>query len=203
MVPVQSNERPLQPLDSEHVFNSGPNPRYNRFSRVRERYHLFSPKSLDIFEIKDPNGNTQGYALREVETKTMRTILFGRMGFGYEDRRLPPLGDPVRIVEGPYDVMTDHDACTFGIPRSGQITQLRFQPIILCPDGDVWNRLDLLRAWLLPWRRSLVVGVERLPQNLDPDEVPISEREVLSYGEALGILKRLEYQEKEKESRWG
>lgn len=203
MRPVQSNERPLRPLDSELVFNAGPNPRYNRFSHVRNRYHLLHPKSLDIFEIKDPHGSTQGYALRDISVKTMRTILFGKMGFGYFPQKLPSSRVPIRIVEGPYDVVTEHDVCTFGIPRSGQIAQLQFQPIILCPDGDVWNRLDLLRAWLLPWKSRLVVGVERLPQNLDPDEVPVGDRETLTYGEALGLMKQLEYQEKEKDAIWG
>jgi len=125
------------------------------------------------------------------------------MGFGYEGYSLFDYQNPVRIVEGPYDVIYPKDACTFGIPRSQQIRQLQFQSVIICPDGDVWNRIDLLRAWLLPWKNALVVGVERLPINKDPDEVPVNEREVISYGEALGELKKLEYQEKEKDAQWG
>ena len=67
--------------------------------------------------------------------------------------------------------------------------------MILCPDGDVWTSTNLLSRFCSKFSMSsgvIVTGVERLPHDKDPDEVHPEDREVISYGDMVKALKKLE-----------
>lgn len=83
---------------------------------------------------------------------------------------------PLVVVEGPYDVLDGFtDVCIFGaVPTLAQLAMLAGRYVIIRPDGDVWqeDKRGLLVGILRAWRHSkaIVLGVERLPDGLDPDE---------------------------------
>lgn len=114
-----------------------------------------------------------GYSIRDVDKKRLITV--GRRGLGYMGDDL--LGcSTVRIVEGPYDVLSAEDVCTFGLPSNSQVQQLQGLTLILCPDGDLWYRPNLLQRYLARFRDCYVAWVERIPDGADPDETPEEDR---------------------------
>jgi hypothetical protein len=91
--------------------------------------------------------------------------------------------DPIRLVEGPYDVISDRDVAVFGFLSRRDLEMLQGHCVILCPDGDVWQDQALATkiSRLLEWafnspKAPHVVGLEYLKEGKDPDEVPIADR---------------------------
>lgn len=108
---------------------------------------------------------------------------------------------PLRLVEGPYDVLADRDVCLFGFFSRGRCFDplFRGQYVILCPDGDVWQKPGLMQRFSHLLRSLLdnasgvyVVGVELLSGGADPDEVPVKERVLVPHDELRVFLKALQ-----------
>lgn len=152
-----------------------PGPGSSRSSGL-DRYHLQGDQiTWDCFLCKTPKGEVEGVSLRG---PNKRSINYGRRGLGYAGDEL--IADWVRLVEGPYDVVDPaHDVCTFGMPTQRQLKMLRAYPLVLCPDGDVWNKPVLLAAYLAPFLKVeglLLQDIEILPGGRDPDEVKMEHR---------------------------
>lgn len=127
-------------------------------------------------------------------------------GFGFAWPKAPATltsnsDKPLRLVEGPYDALTDRDVCLFGFFSRGRCLDplFRGQYVILCPDGDVWQKpglkqrfSQLLRSLLDNASGVYVVGVELLTGGADPDEVPIKERVLVPHDELRVFVKALQ-----------
>jgi hypothetical protein len=162
-----------------------------------DRFHLPALGDLDptdVFLSRDYHGNTIGVCLCAGKLKK----LFGKKGIGFagEEPLVSSWHNPLRLVEGPYDVLSPADVCCFGLIGPSAYAQLAYQWVILCPDGDVWVKPHLrkyLRRMLYDTSRygkACIVAVERLPDNQDPDNVPIEERERVTVREAIRELER-------------
>lgn len=158
-----------------------------------ERYHLLDPldgEPWDGFIYRDPRGRATGYLLRRGD----KSISYGRRTYLYPD----PLGGPftfLRIVEGPYDVLYPEDVAVGGIINPYKVYRdLAPYEFIFCPDGDVWNTPELRWSFLTNlWpvlKAGVLLGVEYLPDNLDPDQVPIEDRIRFSPDECQELLAR-------------
>ena len=100
------------------------------------------------------------------------------------------------VVEGPYDVMGDNWVSLVGTPSKAKVLELKPYVVYLVPDGDVWERKDLLKAWLRYWYlHPAVWGVLQLPKNMDPDEV-------FSYGCGDEVLRLVPVLTLEEAKRW-
>lgn len=163
-----------------------PGPATRRYSMLDRWKHFRDGEWRDAFPMHEPDGTLVGIYLRG-DGKTSEIL--GEVGYSWvegEVLRSTP-NDLYRIVEGPYDVLESNDLCIFGTISRGRLESLRGQYLLLCPDGDVWTDPGLLKQfrntlrWLLrrPWNAPMLVGVEYLPDNKDPDEVPIPNRERL------------------------
>jgi hypothetical protein len=154
-----------------------------RYSAL-DRYHYYDQEQeqWDAFYQWDP---------RELEPTGIHTRLARRSynyGMGYSWPSAPdPListpARPLRLVEGPYDVLYAEDVCVYGTLSKGRLEDLGVHSIILCPDGDIWLKPDLRRQFirLLEWMWSpkcllYLVGLEILPDGKDPDAVKKSDR---------------------------
>lgn len=161
--------------------NIRPGPGSSRFSALT-RYHLVSPEGLlDVFESRDLRKEVWGYQLKADWGTGPMSI--GKRKFAYPDSALS--SPVVRLVEGPYDVLTDQDICLFGLPTHRHLAQLRGFSLILCPDGDIWSSAELFKRYFKAFAktRSPILGVEVLANNLDPDEVPVEDRETISFND--------------------
>lgn len=168
-------------------------PAVSRFSALK-RYHYRDPAKsnllYDAFEIRDPlDEQITGVYLRRSDKKESK--ICGGGGFGWVGKGFPTSSPnhPLRVVEGPYDVLTDRDICTFGMVTQG-VRDLHGHSVVLTPDGDVWIQPELFQSFLkqvynLIHSRRLgpyLVGLEIIPDGKDPDEVPVSKREFLPRG---------------------
>lgn len=168
------------------------------------RWHLFgdadSPRRpgqfiWDAFQMRDiRTGELTG-----IHTRFGRTRYnIGELGFGWRGSQ-PPISnvrEPIVLVEGPYDVLEPNDVCTFGLMSVGFIDELVGHSIILCPDGDVWQKeqlrtrtLELIRK-LLHSSKVWLVGTYYLKDGLDPDQLKSSERIFLDRGMLSELLSR-------------
>lgn len=170
----------------ELVASLDPGPGNDRASGL-QRFHLRTKNGVyDVFLHRNwKTKKAVGVQLINVMTKKKRNE--GRRAFGIPHRL--EVNKIMRIVEGPYDVLYENDICTYGIPSSNQMMQMKGWPVLLCPDGDVFEKLDLLNRLRNVIRetqsRVFYTGVERIPDGLDPDEVPKEGREMLTVGEFL------------------
>lgn len=172
-----------------------PGPGSTRKSRLA-RYHYRNEEGVlfDVFEMKDPKTSKRtGFHMRGPEKLS---LTYGT-GLGWEGKKklISSPAFPLYLVEGPYDVTLPREICCFGLVTSRRILQkLKGQYVVLVPDGDVWQREDLLRSLLKllknPPRECTIIGVEYLPDGKDPDEVSSSERTLLHPGEILSHVSR-------------
>lgn len=154
-----------------------PGPGSNRPSAL-ERYHLEGERGTeDVFLSRNAFGDTIGLAI--VGTDRQRRMV-GQKGLGYAgmDVLISTPDRPLRLVEGPYDVRTHRYVCCFGLPDRSAMQYLRGHFLILCPDGDVWNAKDKLAVIyrILQNYRDWIMGVEILPDGVDPDEAGPEDR---------------------------
>lgn len=157
-----------------------------RFSSL-DRYHL--EPNWDAFLSRNTQGSTVGLVLISVPTpgeKRVRKVL-GQRCLGWRgDVLLSSPAQPLRVVEGPYDCLDDRHVCLFGLPDPHNLRFLLGHYVILCPDGDVWGDAGMLRNLVnLIWPKyhrpgPEILGVEKLPDGLDPDQVPVTGREFLT-----------------------
>ena len=165
-----------------------------RFSALR-RWHYSddSWNTWDVFDIRDPRHNEDvGQYFRLGST----SLIFGESGLGYCGSSLiSTANSPIRLVEGPYDVLSDRDVCCYGFLRSQALKLLRGHFVTLCPDGDVWQD-DLLRQrfmktvkWSLNTNQSpTIMGLEMIPDGKDPDECHESDRLLVKRDQLLQRL---------------
>lgn len=154
-----------------------------RISYVEDRWVA---TGAEIFAMRNPSGETQGYHLRSLLGKDSQTR--GVRAFGYYGERMPTLAETdsfLRIVEGPYDVVYPNDVCTFGLPDKAQLQQLNWRNLVICPDGDVFRQPKLLRGWFRNLVRSqlMIEGVEIIPNGMDPDECRAEDRSFMEWKE--------------------
>ena len=142
----------------------------DRFSVCKQRYF---DGYKDVFQIKLFDGTVTGHYSRLPDKVNN---IEGTKAFCYRETYLQ-LGGIYRLVEGVYDCVYPNDIALLGFPNKYQVNQLKWAKLILCPDGDVWTKLDLFLRWFEPfiWTEN-IVGIERLPNNLDPDECQQRER---------------------------
>lgn len=149
----------------------------DRFSVCKQR-HFDGYK--DVFQVKLFDGTVVGHYSR-LPGKVNN--IEGTKAFCYRETHLQ-LGGTYRLVEGVYDCVYPNDVALLGFPNKYQVNQLKWAKLILCPDGDVWTKRDLFLRWFEPFIWSTnIVGVERLPNNLDPDECQQSERIQIKFNE--------------------
>lgn len=159
-------------------------PRYSYVDELNQTW--------DVFSVRDPVHDEQvGQYLRFQE----QSLLFGETGLGYVGNHLKSSPDrPLRLVEGPYDVLSSQDVCCFGFIRRSQINLLKGHVLLLCPDGDVWEdqqlreRMTKILTWSLNANSLHVVGLEMIPDGLDPDECHPTDR---LYVDRNTLLRRL------------
>lgn len=103
-------------LDWEDILDELlPGPGYSRPSAL-DRFHLSNvDRHYDVFLSRTPEGDIVGLALSDLAHR--RRMLVGTRSFGWAGAALTstPQG-PLRLVEGPYDVMGTQDVCTYGLP---------------------------------------------------------------------------------------
>jgi hypothetical protein len=117
-----------------------------------------------------------GYYLRG---KMKRLVGFSGVNWAGAPEPLLSFPDqPLRFVEGPYDVLYPDNVCFFGIPSLVKIKRFfREHFFVLVPDGDLWTsqvRFKILQSLIenLIKENLGFVGVEFLPKVMDPDESP-------------------------------
>jgi hypothetical protein len=160
-----------------------PGPGTSRFSALDRFQH----NKRDVFLSRSPSGELIGLAL--AGRGPQRSII-GHRGFGFKGDELTSNPEnPIRLVEGPYDVLTDRDVCVYGLLTVRHMRALKGHCVILCPDGDVWmdeaKQKSILRCLQDNHLGASVVYVERLEDDKDPDEVPYNKRWHLTPTEVL------------------
>lgn len=154
-----------------------PGPGYSRFSAL-DRYHVrTTTELLDVFLSRNTRGDITGLCLADLDAKRKRVV--GTRSLGWSGSELTSsAAAPLRIVEGPYDVLTDRDICTYGLPSKNQLKRLKGHYVLICPDGDVWpdpgKRRAILNLLTVPG--PTIVGFEVLGADEDPDDVPYAQR---------------------------
>lgn len=157
-----------------------PGPAISRMTKL-PRFH--TEDGADVFKLLDFYGEVIGLYVR----KDKKTII-GEKGISYcHDTLLSSEDNPLRIVEGPYDVMTDQDVAVYGTFNSNLLRKFKGHYLILCPDGDIWTKEYLYKGFFstlsrvvqFPSSYPTIVGIEYLPDGLDPDEVPVTSRKIL------------------------
>lgn len=163
-----------------------PGPGSERDSAL-ERNHLKTRTGmLDVFRSRSASGDQVG--LLGVDPATRRRQMWGVRAIGWVgDRLLSTPEEPLRLVEGPYDVLDERTVCAFGTPSRKTFRNLRGQYIIACPDGDIWIEPTKRRLFLeaILCDEANIVGVEVLPPDLDPDQVPVLHRDMYTLQEVI------------------
>ena len=136
----------------------------------------FNTRNADAFKIYwMGNSEPVGYYLRGKDLKK----IFGFTGFAWASNPEPLLStqeNPLRLVEGPYDVKYAHDLCCFGLFNAKLIIQqLKHHYFVISPDGDVWTDPTRKKAFFpsltqIIKARLNLVGVEFHEANQDPDD---------------------------------
>jgi len=161
-----------------------PGPGYPRQSAL-DRFHVQTASALyDAFLSRNTRGDITGLCLADLDNRSK--IVVGTKTLGWTGERLLSSPDrPLRIVEGPYDVLSDSDVCTYGLPTKNQLKRLKGHYLIICPDGDVWpdpgKRAAMLN--LLRVEGPTILGFEVLDDGMDPDDVPYNLRTRLAVKE--------------------
>lgn len=150
----------------------------------------------DDFELWNSRGTERAGILSRLGKKAR---IHGNRGYGWssENPRLSDPDNPLRFVEGPYDVLDDDEIMVSGTLSPWKIAQdFKSHFIILTPDGDVWESKGLRRTFLYGLKRVLeqgvvsVVGVELIPDGKDPDQVAPEDRIFISQEELSALVER-------------
>lgn len=164
-----------------------------------DRYHYTDKNKIiwDAFYIRHPKDNTvSGVHLRYQKHR----LIFGDKLFNwsYPGQLISTPEQPLRIVEGPYDVLYPEDVCTFGLISAKVLMELSGHYLVLCPDGDVWVKPDLFKVTvrsidlLLRDKTKYLMGIEYLADGKDPDELAKYQRTYIPRTELKSFI----------ESRW-
>lgn len=124
------------------------------------------------FPMRDHNGEIIGWHDRKPGEKGINT---GRRGLGYVGRtpKSSP-ANPLIIVEGPFDVISDRHVCTFGTITKSTFRYLKLHYVWLQPDPDIidtdWKRSRFVQNVVNPVNDALVFVQGVIVGNADPDE---------------------------------
>jgi len=147
-----------------------------RFSALQKRRF----GEYEVFPMYDSNLHFCGIHFRGIAKRdgVLQKVSksFGSRGLGFVDPDVPYRSSFLRLVEGPYDALSDQDVVLYGLPW-GTAARYPFpQHIILCPDGDFSENKIVQTAWVhfgnMLSRKGYRVEIELLPLGFDPDEVP-------------------------------
>lgn len=174
-----------------------PGPASHRITRLARNRLLDSEGDWDAFPMYDPVVLDQiGLHLR----RGQRSQTIGDVGYSWPnapEALVSSAENPLRFVEGIWDVMYDQDIVVFGIIHKKILSDFYGHYVILCPDGDVWEKPDLFKAFhkTLKWgmtnrRSAFITGVEFLPHGKDPDEVPVEDREFIPRNQLIGLIRK-------------
>lgn len=148
-----------------------------------DRYHKYLRGNLfDAFVMKYQEGSPSGVYLR---SRDKMSFIYGERGIGYAGSG--PLSssyhEPLRIVEGPYDVIDNNHVCVFGAITQRVVTRyFTGHYIILAPDGDIWanrnyqlalNIYKILKYSI--YDGVFIKGIDLLLNGKDPDEATESD----------------------------
>ena len=146
----------------------------------------------DVFRTFDYPSQDEVGLLARTSGIRKRSLFFGDRGWSWADieggrRLISSRENPLRFVEGPYDAIHPQDICVFGFINFTTVRPFIGHDIIICPDGDIFTKPDLLYAfkrtlWSLIYSQAPkpnLLGIEYLPDGKDPDEVPVSERKFI------------------------
>jgi hypothetical protein len=180
-------DQPMIQVDVEEGAGS------HRFSALQRSHHLDEyGRKWDLFTMRDPIWDEPvGQNLRCGK----RSITVGERGMAWpiSGYLVSTEENPLRIVEGPYDVLQPQDVCVFGLSAFSSVRKLKGHYIILCPDGDVWEgealteRMYHLICQLLLDSHCgpVVMGLEMIPDGLDPDQCKVEDRLFVSREELM------------------
>lgn len=165
-----------------------PGPGSSRSSTLG-RFHFTTESNVlvDVFKIRDRYGKLNG--LHFSTSNPRRKYVVGSHGFGYGEPNLGTL-KCYRVVEGPYDCIDIYDVCLYGGLSAYHQKQLTGKRLILCPDGDIANNPFRLYTYLRRffYRNIFFIdSLELLPDNVDPSDMPISERKSLNPKEVITL----------------
>lgn len=194
----------LGDVTEQDLFDPGeliPGPAGTRKSLLPRFHVTWREKTYDAFEMYNPKspGEIAGIHLRGVgETKESFSSGSG-LGWPKQPRTL--LSDsehPLRLVEGPYDVLYPEDVCCYGIITQKKVVEfLRGHYVILCPDGDVWTKKDLFDQFTgfisryLKYNKAVrILGIEYIPDGLDPDDVEKEDRQLIGIKELMNNIRK-------------
>jgi hypothetical protein len=196
----------LEETGEEDLFDRGqliPGPASRRKSLLPRFHTNLNGEQFDAFEMKDPRkpGEITGTHLRGTGEK--KSLTFGH-GIAWAGKKLISTSDsPLRLVEGPYDVLYPKDVAAFGIISAFRnLKYLRGHYIILCPDGDIWTKPELFTSfkkfihdYMRRPRIAEIVGIEYIPDGKDPDEVPAEDRQFISVAKFIDKTSRKDHNE--------
>jgi len=200
---------------------------YNEYLRIRDklslgeasarksfltRYHYWddSLTHWDAFLAFDSSGIDCGVLLRNSGGRKA-ALYYGDKGIAWPNADLSDLESsynaPVRVVEGPYDVLDTTYACVFGMITKGPLEKFLGHQVILVPDGDIWTEplnLAIFKKLLFQiaygWVKGpFVLGVEVIPKGLDPDECPQEDRTLVTIPT---LIKHFSHSRKPDLSKW-
>lgn len=162
-----------------------PGPGSSRPSKL-DRYHTtYRHRRWDAFRMYDlKNRDGIGWLLRRPEGQA---LILGKMGYLWPDAPAFPVREYYRIVEGPYDVIADQDIAVCGFITASSLKPFAYLPVLLCPDGDVWQDPFLFKTFAETVRRITtvyeqaphLVGIEVLKNGLDRDEATSADYEFI------------------------
>lgn len=129
-------------------------------------FHMFSPSTEGFYQ--------SGLYMR----KDGKSRIYGQSGLSWRGAPGSLSSDedhPLRLVEGPYDVLTGNDVCFFGFFPQRKLSWLKGHSFYLVPDGDAWLKPNLTAVLLKRIDYCIdqhlgILGVIYLPQGADPDD---------------------------------
>lgn len=161
-----------------------------------ERWHLTHNGVVwDAFQMRSTSGDLTGVVLR----RPGQSIAFGSKNLGWVGEDFPRSSTltPIRVVEGPYDVLEANDVCVFGTISQSSINALAGHFVTITPDGDIWQRIELFRPFAnmiektLMSGKVLIVSLEAIEEGKDPDEVPPEDRIIISRREIRPFFREI------------
>jgi hypothetical protein len=180
---------------TEFISSLQAGPGTTRASLLNRHHTIYHGETRDVFLMLDPyDCHPTGVHLRSPEFSKN----FGDVGVAWPGDHnwilISSESQPLRLVEGPYDVVEVRDVCVFGTISQSVLKLLSGHHVILCPDGDIWQDPGLNAAFMRTVNKILgvstinLVGIEVLPDGKDPDQVSPADRPRMARGDVIHYL---------------
>lgn len=141
---------------------------------------------VDVFEMFHPDRSLSGILQRAQGYSRV----YGERGLIWPSRAeslSSSQDNPIRVVEGPYDIQDDRTFAVSGLITFRALEKFfRYQYLILTPDGDIWTKPDLTRQFIRLLKKATlstsfkIAGVEIISGGRDPDEVDVKDRSLIN-----------------------